>query len=173
MKKWLFLCMAAVLLAGCATTYYDSEGNVVPKEKMAQLKAVAVKSHLQERRFRVFVDRVYPMRGPSHTLRDDWGMELSGDSIGLFLPYFGRVYQVPYGRGLGLNFVEPLTSYREEAVKDGVRITMTTRSGIESYQITLLVYDNAAIDLTIIPGNKEMIRFTGEMELNDRFSPKR
>ena len=50
------------------------------------------------------------MRGPAVYLQDDWGLEVSGDSVGLFLPYFGRAYYIPYGRGGGLSLVEPLTS---------------------------------------------------------------
>ena len=69
-------------MVGCATTYYDSEGNPVSKEKMAQLRATAVKAHLAEHRYRVFVDRMYPMRGPAVYLQDDWGLEVSGDSVG-------------------------------------------------------------------------------------------
>lgn len=167
----LFL-FAAAMLAGCATAYYDSEGNPVSKERMEQLRTAAVKAHLGEHRYRVFVDRMYPMRGPSVFLNDDWGIEVSRDSVGLFLPYFGRVYQVPYGRGLGLNLIAPLTGYQEEPVKGGRRILMTTRADGESYQLMLEVYDNATVSLTVSPSGKDMIRFTGVMELNDSFTPK-
>ena len=86
MKRLVLFLFVAVLMVGCATTYYDSEGNPVSKEKMAQLRATAVKAHLAEHRYRVFVDRMYPMRGPAVYLQDDWGLEVSGDSVGLFLP---------------------------------------------------------------------------------------
>jgi len=99
-------------------------------------------------------------------------MEVSGDSVGLFLPYFGRVYQIPYGRGGGLSLVEPLTSYKEEPMKDGRRIFMTTRNDFESYQIVLEVFDNATVSLIVNPSGKESISFSGVMELNDVFTPK-
>ena len=84
--KRLFLCLfSALLMVGCATTYYDSDGKPVSKETMAQLKAAAVKAHLGEHRYRIFMDRMEPMRGPSIYLQDDWGIEVSGDSVGLFL----------------------------------------------------------------------------------------
>lgn len=169
MRKIILLLFAVAILMGCATTYYDSEGNPVPKEQMAVLKAKAVRAHLQDRRYRVFVDRVYPMRGPSYPLRDDWGIEISGDSVGLFLPYFGRVFQVPYGKGLGLNLVSPLDSYEEETIKDGVRVTMRTHSEVESFLIVMEAYNNATVDLTVSPSGREIIRFSGEMQLNDVF----
>lgn len=172
MKRLVLFLFVAALLVGCATTYYDSEGNPVSKEKMEQLRTATVKAHLGEQRYRIFVDRMYPMRGPAVYLQDDWGMEVSGDSVGLFLPYFGRVYQIPYGRGGGLSLVEPLSSYKEEPMKDGRRIFMTTRSDFESYQIVLEVFDNATVSLLVNPSGKESIRFTGVMQLNDTFTPK-
>ena len=132
-------------MVGCATTYYDSDGKPVSKETMAQLKAAAVKAHLGE------------------------GIEVSGDSVGLFLPYVGRVYQIPYGRGGGLSLVSPLSSYKEEPIKGGRRIFMTTRNDYESYQIVLEVFDNATASLLVNPSGKDAIRFTGVMELNDSF----
>lgn len=172
MKRLVLFLFVAVLMVGCATTYYDSEGNPVSKEKMAQLRSTVVKAHLAEHRYRIFVDRMYPMRGPAVYLQDDWGLEVSGDSVGLFLPYFGRAYYIPYGRGGGLSLVEPLTSYREEPIKGGRRIFMTTRNDFESYQIVLEVFDNATVSLVINPSEKETISFSGVMELNDVFTPK-
>ena len=81
MKRLVLFLFVAVLMVGCATTYYDSEGNPVSKEKMSQLRATAVKAHLAEHRYRVFVDRMYPMRGPAVYLQDDWGLEVSGRRI--------------------------------------------------------------------------------------------
>ena len=71
-----------------------------------------------------------------------------------------------------MSLVEPLTSYREEPMKGGRRIFMTTRNDFESYQIVLEVFDNATVSLVINPSEKETISFSGVMELNDVFTPK-
>ena len=49
MKRLFLFLFVAVLIAGCATTYYDSEGNPVPKEKMNQLRTAAVKAHYKKK----------------------------------------------------------------------------------------------------------------------------
>ena len=41
MKRIVILLLSAVVLFGCATVYRDSEGNIVPREKMEVLKAAA------------------------------------------------------------------------------------------------------------------------------------
>ena len=170
MKHLILSLSAAALLAGCATAYYDSEGNPVSKEQMAHLRTAAVKAHLGERRYRVFVDRMYPMRGPSVYMAEDWCIEVSGDSVGLSLPYIG---QIPYGSGGGMHLLEPLTDYKEELIRDGRRVVMTTRDEYESFQIVLEVYDNAAASLIVSPSGREPIRFTGEMQLDDSFTRKK
>ena len=71
-----------------------------------------------------------------------------------------------------MSLVEPLTSYREEPMKGGRRIFMTTRNDFESYQIVLEVFDNATVSLVINPSERETISFSGVMELNDVFTPK-
>lgn len=113
------------------------------------------------------------MRGPSVYMADDWCIEVSGDSVGLSLPYIGRVYQMPYGSGGGMHLLEPLTSYKEEPMKDGRRIFMTMRNEYESFQIVLEVFDNAAASLIVNPSGRESIRFTGEMQLEDSFTRRR
>ena len=173
MKRLFLFLFVAVLTVGCATTYYDSEGTAVPRKQVEQLRTAAVKAHLGERRYRVFVDRMYPMRGPSVYMTDDWCIEVSGDSVGLSLPYIGRVYQMPYGSGGGMHLLEPLTSYKEEAMKDGRRIFMTTRNEYESFQIVLEVFDNAAASLIVNPSGRESVRFTGVMQLEDSFTRRR
>ena len=62
--------------------------------------------------------------------------------------------------------------FKEEPMKDGRRIFMTTRNDYESYQMVLEVFDNATASLVVNPSGKESIRFTGVMELNDKFTPK-
>ena len=46
MRRFILLFFIAAIIAGCATTYYDSAGNPVPKEKMEQLRMEAVRAHL-------------------------------------------------------------------------------------------------------------------------------
>ncbi|MGG6545091.1 UNVERIFIED_CONTAM: DUF4251 domain-containing protein [Prevotella sp. 15_C9] len=167
MKKIALLLLSVVVLLSCATTVYDSAGNPISKEQLQKMKAMAVSKHLRDRRYRIFVDKVYPMRGPSFTLMDTWGIEVSGDSIGLFLPYFGRIYQVPFDRRMGLHFIAPLETYQEEITKKGVRIKMQTGSGIEHCTITMEVYANGQTDLQVNSSNREPIRYLGELQLND------
>ena len=69
MKKIIILSLSVVVLFGCATTYRDSEGNIVSREKIDALRTVAVKRNLDERRFRIFIDKIYPVGMPVRTFK--------------------------------------------------------------------------------------------------------
>ena len=68
---------------------------------------------------------------------------------------------------MGLHFIAPLETYQEEITKKGVRIKMQTGSGIEHCTITMEVYANGQTDLQVNSSNRELIRYLGEMQLND------
>ena len=173
MKKLITMLFVAVLFIGCATTYYDSNGNPISKETMNQLTAEAVNGHLNEHRYRIFVDRMYPNQGPSRYLNNNYGLEVSGDSVGLFLPYWGRLYRAPMGYSdPALHFVQPLQSYDEQPIKDGRRIIMTTRNNSEVIQIIIEQFINASASVSVSSTDRDLIRYTGIMSLDDKFMKK-
>ena len=53
-------------------------------------------------RIKIDVDRAVPMAGRSVNLTSPYSLEIHGDSILSYLPYFGRAYSAPYGGGEGL-----------------------------------------------------------------------
>ena len=160
MKKLITMLFVAVLFIGCATTYYDSNGNPISKETMNQLTAEAVNGHLNEHRYRIFVN-------------NDYGLEVSGDSVGLFLPYWGRLYRAPMGYSdPALHFVQPLQSYDDQPIKDGRRIIMTTRNNSEVIQIIIEQFINASASVSVSSTDRDLIRYTGIMSLDDKFTKK-
>ena len=94
----LFACSAMVTLSGCATA----------EERAARAaeQALKVKTALTQRRYKIDVNRMYPMNGNSRNVSYGYSVEVRNDTLISYLPYFGRAYNVPYGGGKGLNFSE-------------------------------------------------------------------
>ena len=101
----LFTCSALVTLSGCATA----------EERAARAaeQALKVKTALTQRRYKIDVNRMYPMNGNSRNVSYGYSVEVRNDTLISYLPYFGRAYNVPYGGGKGLNFSERIGSYHE------------------------------------------------------------
>ena len=160
MKKVLLstviACSTLVLLGSCATS----------EERAARLaeKARKVASALNERRFTILVDRMYPLRGSSRSISYGYSVEVRNDSLLSHLPYFGRAYAIPYGGGKGLSFSTPITSYREYRKKNDLRhIEIGLANDEDTYLYTIEVFDNGKSTIDVQSRQRELISFSGEM----------
>jgi hypothetical protein len=152
----MLLVVALMALEGCATA----------EERAARAaeQAARVKVALTEKRYKIMVERMYPMRGGSKNVSSNYSVEVRNDSLFSYLPYFGRAYQVPYGGGKGLNFTERIGSYRESQGKHGQRhIEIDVRNDEDTYLYTIDVYDNGNSDIEVQPRQRERISYSGEM----------
>ena len=88
----LFTCSALVTLSGCATA----------EERAARAaeQALKVKTALTQRRYKIDVNRMYPMNGNSRNVSYGYSVEVRNDTLISYLPYFGRAYNVPYGEDI-------------------------------------------------------------------------
>ena len=152
MKRLLFFALTALVLASCATTtLFDAEGRQLSKSEQDRITASVVSQRLAR-------------------LNDDWGVEVGRDSIGFFLPYFGQVYMADPAKGPGMIFIAPLDSYEETQIKEGhVRIKATCRYRLDSYQVYLDVFSNGRAEISVIPANRDAIRYTGGMDMQGVF----
>ena len=152
----MLLVVALATLEGCATA----------EERAARAaeQAARVKVALTEKRYKIMVERMYPMMGGSKNVSSNYSVEVRNDSLFSYLPYFGRAYQVPYGGGKGLNFTERIGSYRESQGKHGQRhIEIDVRNDEDTYLYTIDVYDNGNSDIEVQPRQRERISYSGEM----------
>ena len=121
----LLLASAAILWSSCATS----------EEKAAQMAQLSanVTNALNNRDYKIAIDRMYPMRGSSRHVSYGYSVEVRNDTLFSYLPYFGRAYNVPYGGShLRPSRLEPLSLdhryrfrfctalYREESRKDSL-----------------------------------------------------
>lgn len=173
MKQLLSIVIMAMLLASCATSaVFDAEGRQMDKQQVERATANVVRQRLDQRKYRIFVDYMYPQRAPGVRLNDDWGVEVGGDSIGFFLPYFGRVYMADPAKGPGMIFVAPIDSYEEAVAKDGRRqIKVVCRYRLDTYQVFIDVFSNGKADVSVLPANRDAIRYTGGIDMQGVFFP--
>lgn len=161
MKTRLKLLLSAMLLvaAGCGVL------QMTPGEK-AQI-AQAVQDSLDNRSFRINVDRMLPLRGPSRMLNGGWFLRIKEDRFDSHLPYFGVAYSLPYGGGDGLNFQEKILAYQEGQVRPDAReIAVQVKHEQDHLRYVIQVFDNGKCDVQVSSRNRETIRFMGEIHVD-------
>ena len=148
-----------LLLMACATT----------AERAARQAetASAVRAALADRHYKITITQAYPLRGGSVNVSRDFYLEVRGDTLVSYLPYFGRAYRSTLGgiNEKGLNFTETIRSYEQAKPKAGLtRIKMRVRNEEDSYVYTLDVFDNGKASIGVQAVERDNIHFDGDME---------
>lgn len=170
MKKLLLVCMAMLMMVGCSTTVdtvIGADGKPLSKEESQKVIKNTIQSKVENRDFRILVDEMEPMRGPSLHLRDnDWALEIHRDSIGSVLPYVGRGYNMPYGSAMGMHFITRMDSYTVEKVKDNMwRANIRCHTNQESYNFIVEVYDNGKAYISVSTRYRDVTGYSGYVDL--------
>ena len=154
----LFWLLGIVLLLAGQSLYAQSK-----KEKREQ-KANEVKELIDSKRFTVDVNRAIPMGGRSLNLTSPYSLEMRGDSVISYLPYFGRAYSAPYGGGDGLRFEESITDYQSTFDKKGTaRIKFVARTKEDTFRFDMQVFSNGSAIISVTPTNRQNITYQGEL----------
>ena len=115
-------------------------------------------------RFGIEVNAAFPQRGNMVNLNYDYGIQVHGDTLRSYLPYYGRAYQIPYGGGKALDFSERIQRYTLTQGKKGEQqLQMWVENDEDAYVYTLKVYAGGNIDLTVESHQRDRIRFTGQL----------
>lgn len=160
-KKYLMVLLAMMLVACSSLT---------PAEKAERRakRAQAVEQALAARHYRVSVNMMYPRNGKAKTVSSDYGLEVKGDTLVSYLPYFGRAYNVPYGGGKGLNFTETFTEYHSKKLSNGAtQVLIKVKNEEDVYEFILEIFDNGSTSIDMNSRERESINYSGNIELPD------
>jgi hypothetical protein len=138
----------------------SSSKSLTKEEKTA--KEAVLRKAVENREFVVDVDRMLPMSGRSQTLTSPYSLEINGDQVKSYLPYFGRAYSVPYGGGDGLNFESPVTDYKSSFDSKGkATIEFQTKTKEDQYSFRLEIFSNGSASINVTSVNRQGVSFQG------------
>ncbi len=164
MNRWIksFCLIILLLLTGCAMTGGSERSR---QREVATIQAV--KKALESKHYIIDVDMMHAMHEPSINITSDWSLEVRGDTLVSYLPYFGRAYHVPYGESKGMNFTAPIKDYYQELTERGEwHITMLVDNDEDRMKFYLEVMDNGNSYIHVIYDNKEQISYDGTLSVN-------
>lgn len=134
------------------------------KQEKKEQREKDVKEWIDSKHFTIEVDRALPLRGRSVHLTSPYSLELRGDSVFSYLPYFGRAYNVPYGGGNGMRFEKPMTEYAVTYGKKGKTILLfDTKTDDDKYTFFIEIYPNGSATIQVTPVNRQSISYYGEI----------
>lgn len=167
MKKIQFILAMGLLLLGMGHPLWAQS-----KAEKILAQNTLVKELVEGKHFVIDVNRANPMSAETVFLTSSYNLEIRGDSIISYLPYFGQAYSVPYGGGNGLIFTGTATNYEVKYTKKGeARVHFRVKTNEDSYTFNLQVYSNRSATINVMPVNRQSISFYGEVT-SPKESPK-
>ncbi len=162
MMKQLSILLLLVGVMACST--------LTPAERAAKeaRQAALVKKALDDRHYVIDIQMMYPQRGPAKNVTGDYSLEVRGDSLLSYLPYFGRAYLVPYGGGKGLNFTGIIEKYSASRnAKGAYEIAIGLSNEEDTYYYMLEIFDNGNATIDVTAKQREPISYSGQMDIGE------
>jgi hypothetical protein len=132
-------------------------------------KAQVVKGLIDSKYYAVNVNRMLPMSGKTQNLTSNYSLEIRGDSVISYLPYFGRAYSVPYGGGKALNFEAITTNYTHSYDRNGTaEISFQTDSGEDRYKYSVKIFVNGSSVIQVTPNNRQSVTYHGNLNTKEK-----
>ena len=149
---WTFL-LLSVIMSGCAA----SKGSQKAADEAALHEAIEKRAYVVE------VDKALPMSGSMLILTSPYSLEVNGEEVKSYLPFFGRAYSVPYGGGGGLVFDSVITDYQLSYEKKGMTlIEFKTKSKEDRLVYRIHIFPNGSVSIDVTSGNRQKISFNGK-----------
>jgi hypothetical protein len=128
-----------------------------------------VKQLLDSKNFAFKAQSVMPASGTTRQLSSEYDLQLRGDTMIAYLPYFGRAYSPPDPTEEGgIKFTSVRYTYKMEKRKKRWEIKLTPADTKDVRELFLSVSENGYADLRITNSNRQPISYRGYIEKNGK-----
>jgi hypothetical protein len=162
MKRILivFLCLMTVLSVVSAQN--GRSGRRSQRLERRREIAIKVDSLVTSRTFTFRAREAIPASMPVMHLTSEYDLKVSGDSIFVFLPYYGRAYTADYmSREGGIKVKGVVEDYYLAIESDQYRIDFDVKTESDTYQFRLSVWKSGYASLYVNCYNRQFIPFSG------------
>lgn len=139
----------------------------IPLRKLTkkERKQVAVLGAIATKRWHIDITSMNTLRYGSRAVTSDFYLELRGDTLRSYLPYLGDAHMPTMSPSIGLNFEEPVLTYKESKPKKFTQIDIDVRTREDSYHYVVEIYDNGQAYIRVRSMNRDPISFDGTLEI--------
>lgn len=130
-------------------------------------KQLFVVGAIAAKRWHIDISSMSTMRYGARTVTPDFYLELRGDTLRSYLPYLGQAQVSMMSPSIGLNFEEPVLSYKESKPKSNkyTQIDIDVKTREDSYHYVIDVFDSGQACIRVRSMNRDPISFDGTMEI--------
>lgn len=158
MKRFIFFLLAGI--AAVITVSACGAANRATEDDEA-----LVQQKLADKDYSIYIQLMIPTMGPARAV-SNYSVQVKGDTLVSYLPYFGRAFNLPYGGGKGLDFTAKINTYHDIATNGGGHdIAIGVANDEDVFFYTINITANGSAFISVSSRNREKISYTGEMYL--------
>ncbi len=162
--------LAIIILLAISVNSIHAQ-NISRKEKRRQKAAQKaeqirqIRETINSKNFIFKAETVKPINSKRLTLRSDFGIEIRGDSIFSYLPYFGNNYQrdLTSFKNSPLGFMLPIEKYRRSGTNEGYKIEIKIINQNEYINLVFHISKTGYTSLSASFLIRQSISFEGEI----------
>lgn len=129
------------------------------KPSKKERQQAAVLGAIARKRWHIDVTSMNTLRYGSRAVTSDFYLELRGDTLRSYLPYLGQVHMPTLSPSIGLNFEEPVLTYKE-----GKQIDIDVKTLEDSYHYVIDISDDGQAHIRVQPLKRDPISFDGTLD---------
>lgn len=160
MKMIRWICLLLVFVLGYQNLWAQKKTKEEKKQEMKEFVERSVEAHT----FKIDASIAYPMRGRSIPLTGSYSLELKNDSADVYLPYYGRAYNIPYGGGKGLVFKAPVKDFTTDLGKGKYTVSFSTSNDEDTFDFVVKIYDGGSANISVTMRNRTAISYSGSLD---------
>lgn len=162
----LTLVVISTLLSGCATSKSSSTKTSLSLEQVNTL--------IEQKDIYFEANLMTPMQGRSRNLTYGYYAKISGDTLDVHLPYFGRAYSTPIDpTNMGIKLISTDFEYKVEQRKNKsfdvtIKPNKSSNPDLNGIVLYFNLFEGGSASLNISAPNRQPISFGGEFEANKK-----
>lgn len=157
----LVLLMPAIVLLAQDKTKSRKE---LRAEKNARIEA-KVDSLIQSRDFKLIAQSAQPMGWQQIQLTSEYDLQVKGDSVEVYLPYFGRAYMADYNSSEGgIKMDTLLENYKQKKRKGNTNISFDANTKVDHYRFKLTITSTGYATIFVSCDKRQVINFSGVLD---------
>jgi hypothetical protein len=124
----------------------------------AEARKAAIVASLNNETFEIAITSMNDQQA-----NDSYSIKVNKGTVDTYLPYFGTAYYISFDDGGAIHFTQPAIEYKyTQATADSYVIRFNIEDKSELYKFLITVYDTGKTTVSVVPRNKEAIRYEGQ-----------
>lgn len=160
--------LTAFLLLTTFAIVNAQEPQKTRKERRAERqekKMEEVQKIIEEKNYKFNATHAMPIGGGSIYLNYSYDVQVTGDTVSSYLPFFGVAYHLEYGgRDSGFDFTLPVKNYEYEKEEEGYLIQFDVKKDMDNISFTFHISRLGYATLNVISTNRQAISYYGRIE---------